>query len=367
MRPRRKRWVIVLAGAIILVNVLALGVGIYLQDAATRPSWASDSRKTYAQVFGVTDEELARWFKSERFARLTKQRVSLASHRGETIDGLLVYHDGSVPARGTVVLEGYTYTVMPLGDVFLDRGFNVLIYHERLTRGEIGFGYFEKYDLENVVRLVRQEDSQGTIGVYGSSRGAATALQHAAMREGGDVAFYIIDAAFSDLGDLLRYHYRKDIGLPLDPLVYGYASLVNYLRDGYFLGDASPRRSIAGVRTPMLFIHGRADTVIPYRMTAELYKAKPGVKLLLTHDGGHGLIDIKGGGSIVEHREALERKVDELLALAARGGGSRRAYTVSSSRRFHGTALPRLVHKGSHPETAFINITTGSSPDGEPT
>ena len=82
------------------------------------------------------------------------------------------------------------------------------------------------------------------------------------MREGGDVAFYIIDAAFSDLGDLLRYHYRKDISLPLGPLVYGYASLVNYLRDGYFLGDASP---IAGVRTPMLFIQGRADTVTPYR------------------------------------------------------------------------------------------------------
>ena len=100
-------------------------------------------------------------------------------------------------------------------------------------------------------------------------------MQHAAKREGsGDVAFYLIDAAFSDLGDLLRYHYRKDVGLPLDPLVYGYASLVNYLRDGYFLGDASPRRSIAGVRTPMLFIHGRADTVIPYRMTEELYKAQ---------------------------------------------------------------------------------------------
>jgi hypothetical protein len=141
------------------------------------------------------------------------------------------------------VLEGYTYTVMPLGDVFLDRGFNVLIYHERFTRGEIGFGCFEKYDLENVVRLVRQEDPQGTIGVYGSSRGAATALQHAATREGGDVAFYIIDAAFSDLGHLLRYHYRKDISLPLGPLVHGYASLVNYLRDGYFLGDASPLRA----------------------------------------------------------------------------------------------------------------------------
>jgi uncharacterized protein len=325
MRHRRKRWVIVLAGLFVLVNMLAMAVGIYLQHAATRPPWSRDARKSYAQIFGVSDDELARWFRSERFARLTKEPVPITFRRGETINGLLVYGHGPSPARGTVVFEGYRYTVMPVGDVFLDRGFNVFIYHQPFSSGKIGFGYFEKYDLETVVRAVRQKDPQGTIGVFGASRVGATAVQFAAMREGsGDVAFYIIDAAFSDLRDLLRFHYRRDVGVPLDPLVYGYASLVNYLRDGYFFGDASPRRSIAGVRTPVLFIHGRADSVIPYRMTEELYQAKPGVKLLLMHDGGHGLVESKGGGAIVENRAAFERKVDELLALAAKGGGARR-------------------------------------------
>jgi fermentation-respiration switch protein FrsA (DUF1100 family) len=149
------------------------------------------------------------------------------------------------------------------------------------------------------------------------------------MREGsGDVAFYIIDAAFSDLRDLLRFHYRRDVGVPLDPLAYGYASLVNYLRDGYFFGAASPRRSIASVRTPVLFIHGRADPVIPYRMTEELYRAKPGVKLLLIHDGGHGLVQSKGGGAIAENRAAFERKVDKLLAPRSEGRCGTKACTV---------------------------------------
>jgi hypothetical protein len=79
MRHWRKRWVVVLAGVVVLFNVLALTLGIYLQQAATRPAWASDPRKSYAQIFGVADEELARWFKSERFARLTKERVRLTS------------------------------------------------------------------------------------------------------------------------------------------------------------------------------------------------------------------------------------------------------------------------------------------------
>ena len=321
MRPWRKRWVIVLAGVVVLINVPALAVGIYLQQAATRPSWASDSRKSYGQIFGVTNAELARWFKSERFARLTKERVPLTSRHGATFEGLLVRGPG--PTRGTVIFQGYAYALMPVGDVFLDRGFNVFIYHEPSTDGEIGFGYFEKYDLENVVRVVRRVDPQGVIGVYGSSRAGAVALQHAEVRDArGDVGFYVVDAAFSDLRELLGYHYRRDVGLPLDPLVYGYASLVNYLRDRYFFGDVSPRRSIAGVHTAVLFIHGRADPVIPYRMTEELYRTKPGVKLLLMHDGGHGLVESRGGGAIVEIRADFERKVDELLALVAKSGRS---------------------------------------------
>lgn len=129
----------------------------------------------------------------------------------------------------------------------------------------------------------------------------------------------IIDCAFSDLPDLLRYHLRQRFGFPPDPLVPRYASVVNYVRHGYFFGAVSPRRSLAAVRTPMLFIHGRADTVIPYRMTEELYKAKPGAKLLLTHDGGHGLVAPTGGGPWATNREAFVRKVDELLAVVRDG------------------------------------------------
>jgi hypothetical protein len=57
MRHWRKRWVIVLAGLIVLVNMLALAVGIYLQHAATRPPWSRDARKSYAQIFEVSDDE----------------------------------------------------------------------------------------------------------------------------------------------------------------------------------------------------------------------------------------------------------------------------------------------------------------------
>jgi hypothetical protein len=314
----RKRWVVVLAAVVVLVNGLALAVGIYVQQVATR--WPIlDPQKSYAELFGVSDEELARGFNSERFARLTQERVQLPSDHAEIINVLFVHAPG--PARGTVLLMmGHPYVVMQVGDIFLDRGFNVVMHNAPIAK--TSYGYYEQYDLEKVVKLAREKDPQGIIGVYGMSASGGTAVQYAAMNEGsGDVGFYIIDAAFSDLVDLFSWHFRNQLGVPAPALVNMYATAVSYLRDGYFLGDVSPRRSIVDVQTPMLFVHGRADAEIPYWMTEELYHAKPGVKLLLTHDGGHGLVNARGGGSIVENREAFGRKVDELLALAANGGG----------------------------------------------
>ncbi|HEY5568024.1 MAG TPA: alpha/beta hydrolase [Gammaproteobacteria bacterium] len=313
----RKRWVVVLAAVVVFVNVLALTVGIYVQQVATR--WAIlDPRKSYAELFGVSDEELARGFDSERFSRLTKERVQLPSAHAETINVLLVHAPG--PARGTVLLMGgHPYVVMQVGDIFLDRGFNVL--HYNTPNAKISYGYYEKYDLESVVKFAR-EDPRGIIGVYGMSASAGAAVQYAAMSEGsGDVAFYVIDAGFSDLADLFGWHFRNQVGVRTPWLVNTYATVVSYLRDGYFFGEVSPRGSIVDVRTPMLFVHGRADTEIPYWMTEELYNAKPGAKLLLSHDGGHGLVDARGGGGIVKSREAFGQKVDELLALAGEGGG----------------------------------------------
>jgi len=291
-RHSRKRWVVVLAAVVVLVNVLALAVGIYVQQVATR--WPIlDPRKSYAEIFGVSDEELARGFNSERFSQLTKERVQLSSDHAETINVLLVHAPG--PAHGTVLLMGgHPYVAMQVGDIFLDRGFNVL--HYNTPSAKTSYGYYERYDLENVIKFAREKDPQGVIGVYGMSASAGTAVQYAAMNEGSeDVAFYVIDAAFSDLVDLFGWHFRNQVGVRTPALVKIYATVVSYLRDGYFFGDVSPRRSIVDVQTPMLFVHARADPEIPYWMTEELYDAKPGVKLLLTHDGGHGLIDARGG------------------------------------------------------------------------
>ncbi len=63
----------------------------------------------------------------------------------------------------------------------------------------------------------------------------------------------------------------------------------------------------------MLYIHGPADAVIPYRMTEGLYGAKPGGKLLLTH--GSYRVSAQQLGDAVRrdaNRDALVRELEDV-------------------------------------------------------
>lgn len=306
---QRRRAAAVVIAALVLLNVIWLGIAIYFQHAATTLPY--DVRRSFTQSFGVSDQQLSRQFDYDRFTKLTKEPVELTSDYGYPIKGQLLHTPG--PARGTVLINGYSLAVMPVGDVFLDRGLNVLTYYAQTQK--TSYGYREKHDLEQLVRFARARDPTGAIGVMGSSAWGATALQHAAMnRAGGDVAFYVIEASFDDLPAVFRYHLGKDYGLP-NLFFVEYASLVNYVRAGHFFGEVSPLESASAVRKPVLFIHGRGDAEVPYRMGEALYAAKPGAKLFLAHEGGHSMSE-RGRGMPPEIRKAFEMKVDELLTLA---------------------------------------------------
>ena len=51
------------------------------------------------------------------------------------------------------------------------------------------------------------------------------------------------------------------------------ANMVTKLRAGYDLEEASAVKQVAKSKTPMLFIHGDADTFVPFEMLDEVYNA----------------------------------------------------------------------------------------------
>ena len=194
--------------------------------------------------------------------------------------------------------------------LFLERGFNVLIYDHR-RHGESGgnttsYGYYEKFDLKAIVHWLKKEKgSDILLGIHGESMGAATMLLYAgAVEDGAD--FYISDCSFSDFKEQLSYLLKKDMHLPPIPLL-SIVDLFLRIRQRYSLRDISPISAVHRIKQPVLFIHSKKDDYILPSMTEALYQKKKGPKkLFLAENGAHAQ-------SLNENKTNYEAAIDEFL------------------------------------------------------
>lgn len=195
-------------------------------------------------------------------------------------------------------------------NIFLNRGFNAIIYDHR-RHGESGgkttsYGYYEKYDLKEIVDWLRKEKGEGLfLGIHGESMGAATMLLYAGMIEDG-ADFYIADCPFSDFKELLAYRLKKDMKFSPKLLIH-VADFFIKMRQNYSLKEVSPIQVIDRIEKPILFIHSKKDDYILPSMTEQLYEQKKGAKkLFLAENGVHAQ-------SYNENKEEYERVIDEFL------------------------------------------------------
>ncbi len=119
--------------------------------------------------------------------------------------------------------------------------------------------------------LVKNQNIQPKdIVIYGESLGGAIAIDLAVKHP--EVGGLIIQSSFTSMAKTIKHHNLFSL-FPIDLLLtqrFNSISKVPYLK------------------VPVLFIHGTADTVVPYDMSKELYNAAPvPKKLLLIPEVGH--------------------------------------------------------------------------------
>lgn len=181
-----------------------------------------------------------------------------------------------------IFLHGFTENRaagLSFADIYLKAGFNLLLVDSRAHGdsggGSVTWGRYEKYDLEQWISWVAQKFPAGMIGVHGKSMGAATALLHAELNETDKrVAFYIADSSYSDFEKLLALKIKKQLqlqGTALPALLLQYANVIAYFNSGFTFHQSSPLRAVRTVTTPILYIHGEDDSLIPVSMSTELY------------------------------------------------------------------------------------------------
>jgi uncharacterized protein len=250
-------------------------------------------------------------FTSEELTRLQKEPVKIRSKFGYSISGWLT--KSTDEKKFIIICHGVTMnkiSSIKYQKLFLERGWNVLIYDHR-RHGESGgkttsYGHYEKFDLQAVVDWLKQQHGTDIIlGIHGESMGAVTTLLYAGMIEDG-ADFYIVDCPFSDFEVQLKYRLKVEFNLP-SFLVMPIAKLFLKLRDGYRIRDVSPISIIKNIKNPVLFIHSAEDDYILPTMTKKLYKMKEGPKrLFIAEKGGHAY-------SLGENKKAYEQAIDQFF------------------------------------------------------
>ncbi|WP_053367031.1 alpha/beta hydrolase [Bacillus sp. FJAT-27245] len=245
------------------------------------------------------------------YESLKKRDVRIPSPFGYDLKGILAEpHETN---RYVIISHGVTenkFNSIKYMNLFLSRGFNVLIFDHR-RHGESGgkttsYGHYEKFDLKAVVDWLKREIGPGLLlGIHGESMGAATMLLYAGMLEDG-ADFYIADCPFSDFKEQLAYRLKEEMNLP-GGMILPLADLFLRFRDNYSIREVSPISVIDNIKHPILFIHSAKDDFILPSMTEALYSKKKGPKMLFMAESG------LHAQSFNENREEYEKAIDEFL------------------------------------------------------
>lgn len=179
-------------------------------------------------------------------------------------------------------------------DIYKQLGFNILLIDLRghgESDGIITWGQTEIRDIDMWCDYLRNTKHQELIGIHGISLGGAFALLHSGLSL-HPADFYVEDSSYSDLKSLYYNHLHSMIQLPTDSkildILWLYSQVCMYLHTGSTLDKLSPLKAVEQAKTPILFLHGDADTLIPATTLQELYDHTTSTKTMyMFKDSAH--------------------------------------------------------------------------------
>ncbi|MDY6699270.1 alpha/beta hydrolase, partial [Clostridioides difficile] len=215
----------------------------------------------------------------EKLKNYKTSELMIQSSNNYKLESLFI--TSNIKTRDTMILvhgigSSY-YEMLKVAYRYLDKGYNVLVYNQRNTGNSGGdnytFGLYERYDLDSLVKFVKNKFPQGRLGVHGFSMGAGTAAMHSEINSKDDkVDFYILDSPYSEMKDAIRMGVlEKRIPDILINYVVTCGDLYNKFKSGFWYSDVKPYESVEKSNVPILFIHGTKDTVCNYQNSKKMY------------------------------------------------------------------------------------------------
>ena len=216
-----------------------------------------------------------------------------------------------------------------------EMGYQLLLVDERAHQGSEGkyitYGVRERRDVQSWAQAMADRlGPEHPLYLQGISMGASTVLMASDQAFPKSVRGIVADCGFTSPAEIVRL-VMPTLKAPPFPMLY-LTELWCRILAGFSLWGYSTERALAQCRLPVLFVHGRDDRLIPWRMTQRSYEACASEKTVLYVDGaGHG-------ESFLVDRPACEQALREFFRKTAPEAGEKLPVRVQLLRE--NAALP---------------------------
>ena len=240
---------------------------------------------------------------------IDKQSYTVKSYDGYELHTQLLINPK--PSRDYVVItHGYTdnrFGAMKYARIYLDLGFNVLVYDVR-GHGEneptfCSYTVRERKDLREIIKDTRKRHPDAErFGIHGESLGAATSV--AVLNYQPEIDFVVADCPFTSFKRIMK-EVIKAYHLPGGVIeLAGFFAKIMYKVD---FNDMSPIDCLAQNPIPVMYIHGQEDRLISPMNSADLYDRTEGLRELRFIPGA------AHAESVLKETEAYRQYVTEFL------------------------------------------------------
>ena len=183
--------------------------------------------------------------------------------------------------------------------------FNILLYDSR-RHGESGgkyctYGYYEKYDVITIIDylLKRADIKTGKFGLFGTSMGAAIAIQAAAIDR--RISAVVAENSFATLRKIFDDYQKRMTKLPFHYL-RNIVIIHSELRAKFRASEVSPLEAVKKLSIPLLIIYGTEDHLIKHEYSLKLFEAANEPKYLFPINGAAHNNTWEVAGEVYEER-----------------------------------------------------------------
>lgn len=257
--------------------------------------------QSWDQALGIPNhrQDLDRIHYLERY--YDWDRVAVSSKDGTKLQG--TYIEAPEESHKTVIIlhglyQNRTMSVPYIG-IYRRLGYNVLLPdvrgHGESEGNTTDWGVHAVEDLDSWTALLRQEDPDVEIGFHGISLGAAMSLIYAGSPQGHQAKFYVADSSYGDvleLGQEKLLNYTGDQRLLLGMrLINPFFQASMFYHTHKTLKDVDPASQVEHMTSPVLFLHGTRDELIPMEVGENLVNrsTSQNKKLVLFQGSAHAV------------------------------------------------------------------------------